>query len=99
MGITLHNRIIRLHRPFLTRGYTELDYYHSVTATISSAKALLQLIAEGQRVDFPGLSWWVVLIHIFTAGVALCIDYHYHVMTKMTRPGILTSQDEVDRRR
>lgn len=82
MGITLHNRIMRLHRPFLTCGYTNPEYKYSVKATLTSAKSLIGLVTEGKKMSFPGLRWWVVLVHIFTAGVALCIDLHYHLGNK-----------------
>lgn len=89
LSITLHNRLMRLHRPFLTRGYTDPVYRFSVDTTVSSAKSLLGLIGEGQKLNFPGLRWWVVLVHIFTAGVALAIDLHYHV----SRRGRFPSDD------
>ena len=94
MAITFHNRIMRLHRPFLTRGYTHAEYRHSVTATVSSAKALLRLAAEGKPMTFPGLRWWVVLIHIFTAGVALCIDLHYHLSSAGNTSSMEVGEDK-----
>ena len=94
MAITFHNRIMRLHRPFLTRGYTHAEYRHSVTATVSSAKALLRLAAEGKPMSFPGLRWWVVLIHIFTAGVALCIDLHYHLSSAASTNSMEEGEDK-----
>lgn len=77
MGITLHNRILRLHRPFLTRAYTDPTYHASKQSALASARQLLWLAQEGRRLAFPGLRWWVVLVHIFTAAVALCIDVHF----------------------
>ncbi|KAK5126947.1 hypothetical protein LTR85_008305 [Meristemomyces frigidus] len=77
LGFTVHNRVLRLHRPFMARGYIEESMAHSRQATIDSALACLDLADHGQRIGFPGLRWWVILIHIFTSGVALCIDYHF----------------------
>lgn len=74
MGITLHNRIMRLHRPFLARGYLDPKFRASRIATVKSAHALMDLIARGRQISFPGLRWWVVLVHIFTAAVTLCVD-------------------------
>lgn len=79
LGFTVHNRVLRLHRPFMSHGYSNPEMIHSRQATIESALACLSLAEEGRDINFPGLRWWVVLIHIFTSGVALCIDYHFLV--------------------
>jgi hypothetical protein len=75
LGFTIHNRTMRLHRAYLARGYTEERYRESKNATLQAAVSLLQLLEEAKRIAFP-LQWWVVLIHVFTASVALCIDLH-----------------------
>lgn len=77
LTITLHNRILRLHRPYLTRAYRDITFQASKHSALTSARRLLSLTEEGRRMAFPGLRWWVVLVHIFTAAVALCIDVHF----------------------
>ncbi|TKY86582.1 hypothetical protein EX895_004731 [Sporisorium graminicola] len=77
LGITLHNRILRLHRPFLTRAYTNPAFSTSKISALASARHLLSLADHGRKIAFPGLRWWVVLVHIFTAAIALCIDLHF----------------------
>lgn len=78
LSITLHNRILRLHRSYLTRAYTNASYQASRKSALTSARRLLHLMEQGRAMAFPGLKWWVVLVHIFTAAVALCIDLHFH---------------------
>lgn len=73
MEITLHNRIMRLHRSFMARGYNDMKYRHSTRVTLASAKRLLDLVSQGKQGNFPGLRWWVIRIHVFSAGVACCV--------------------------
>lgn len=77
LDITLHNRIMRLHRSFMVRGYTDPTYQHSTDVTLSSAKKLLELVSQGRLGNFPGLRWWVIRIHVFTAGVACCLALYH----------------------
>lgn len=68
MGITLHNRLMRLHRAYMSRGYDEPQYRYSTDCCIESAFALLDLAAQSRQ----GLCrWWVVVVHIWTAGLVL----------------------------
>lgn len=73
MAVTMHNRIMRLHRPFMVRGYREETYLHSTRATLDAAMELIRLIDIGYKIGFPGLQWWVVRIHIFASATACCI--------------------------
>lgn len=85
LGITLHNRILRLHRPYLTRAFTNPAFQASKRSAQTSARHVLSLADHGRKIAFPGLRWWVVLVHIFTAAIALCIDLHF---TNVYRPSI-----------
>lgn len=68
MGITLHNRLMRLHRAYMSRGYEESQYRYSTDCCIESAFALLDLADQSRQ----GLCrWWVVVVHIWTAGLVL----------------------------
>lgn len=71
MGITLHNRLIRLHRAFMSRGYHDARYQYSIDCCVVSATALLEL---AQQCRHTLCRWWVVLIHIWTAGLVLGSD-------------------------
>jgi hypothetical protein len=93
LEITLHNRIMRLHRPYLTRAYTDHRFKASRGATLHSARKLLRLAEDGQKIGFPGLKWWVVLVHIFTAAVALCIDIHFTDAGRDVRHGPLPGNE------
>ncbi|CBQ72538.1 conserved hypothetical protein [Sporisorium reilianum SRZ2] len=90
LAITLHNRILRLHRPYLTRAYTKPAFAASKHSALASARHLLSLADHGRKIAFPGLRWWVVLVHIFTAAIALCIDLHF---TNVYGAGIAADRD------
>jgi hypothetical protein len=72
MGITLHNRLLRLHRAYMAKGYCEPEFRYSTDCCISSAMTLLDL--AGQCKDTL-CRWWVVLVHIWTAGLVLGADH------------------------
>ena len=50
-----------------------MKYRHSTRVTLASAKRLLDLVSQGKQGNFPGLRWWVIRIHVFSAGVACCV--------------------------
>lgn len=109
MGITLHNRIMRLHRAYMRKGYSssaststsvsasastststsnsgsrtattsrptdvssnsESRYAYSTRACIESALELLDLARQSRVL----CRWWVVVVHIWTAGLILSAD-------------------------
>lgn len=96
LDITLHNRIMRLHRSFMVRGYTDPTYQHSTDVTLSSAKELLELVSQGRLGNFPGLRWWVIRIHVFTAGVACCLAlYHQGYWSGSRRESVQSLEDYI----
>lgn len=78
MGITLHNRLLRLHRGYMARGYCEADYRYSTDCCISSAMILLDLAEQCKETL---CRWWVVLVHIWTAGLVLGADLVREIST------------------
>lgn len=71
VGITLHNRLMRLHRAYMVNGYTDELYAYSTQVCVESAYALLDLVALSRR---ELLLWWVVLVHVWTAALVLAAD-------------------------
>lgn len=69
-------RILRIYRPFVIRGYSELAYAYATETALKNATALLDLIQFSLQYHFPGVRWWVVRIQIFTAGVSCCLALH-----------------------
>lgn len=72
-GITLQNRIVRLHRAFMLRGYTNDRYKYSTDACLQSAHTLLELVANSHT----GLArWWVVLVQIWASALVISVDLY-----------------------
>ena len=71
MGITLHNRLLRLHRAYMTRGYTDPTYAYSTRTCHDSAYQLLELVSQSRAVL---CKWWVVLVHVWTSGLVIAVD-------------------------
>jgi len=65
--ITAANRHLRLHRPYLMRGYTDKQYAASTNRCVTSARSVLTLLQiAGQRC--PSLfKLWIVLFYGFVA--------------------------------
>lgn len=64
INLTMRNRIMRLHRGFMSRGYSDPEYLFSRVTCLESAKAYITLVLELQVLGFPGLKWWVVVVHL-----------------------------------
>lgn len=71
MGVTLHNRILRLHRAYMSRGYDDERYSYSTRACLDSAYALLDLVLQFKQML---CRWWVVLVHVWTCGLVISVD-------------------------
>ena len=71
MGITLHNRIMRLHRAYMLQGYDDGNYAYSTGACLEAAYALLALVQQSRQIL---CRWWVVLIHVWTSGLIISVD-------------------------
>lgn len=84
MGITLHNRIMRLHRAYMLQGYDDPRFEYSTKVCLDSAYALLDLVRQSRQTL---CRWWVVLVHVWTSGLIISGD--------LVRGG----QDEVKRQK
>ncbi|WVR03307.1 hypothetical protein IAU60_000298 [Kwoniella sp. DSM 27419] len=73
MGVTLHNRLMRLHRAYMVRGYDDPGsrYAYSTRVCIESAYALLDLVKQSTQTL---CRWWVVLVHVWTSGLIISAD-------------------------
>nr|XP_031863734.1 uncharacterized protein CI109_000986 [Kwoniella shandongensis]KAA5530806.1 hypothetical protein CI109_000986 [Kwoniella shandongensis] len=71
MGITLHNRVMRLHRAYMVRGYDDPRYAYSTKVCLESAYALLDLVRQSPQTL---CRWWVVLVHVWTGGLIISAD-------------------------
>ncbi|KAJ4480155.1 fungal-specific transcription factor domain-containing protein [Lentinula aciculospora] len=71
-------RQLRLHRPYLFKGYKDRKYAKSREQCINSAKAILNLLKSNDEQSATLLKWWMVLFYGFAASVVLFIDLCHH---------------------
>ncbi|KAK0207864.1 hypothetical protein DFS33DRAFT_1379414 [Desarmillaria ectypa] len=67
-------RRLRLHRPYLFRGYKDRKYVKSREQCIASAQAILDHLKSDDKQSAILLKWWIVLFYGFAAAVVLFID-------------------------
>ncbi|PBK89251.1 hypothetical protein ARMGADRAFT_336462 [Armillaria gallica] len=67
-------RRLRLHRPYLFRGYKDRKYVKSREQCIASAQAILDHLKSDDEQSAILLKWWIVLFYGFAAAVVLFID-------------------------
>ncbi|KAK1225842.1 hypothetical protein PQX77_011203 [Marasmius sp. AFHP31] len=68
-------RRMRLHRPFLFRGYKDRKYSKSKEQCIASARAVLEILKSDPEQAGHLLKWYMIMFHGFAAAVVLFIDY------------------------
>ncbi|KAJ4501240.1 fungal-specific transcription factor domain-containing protein [Lentinula lateritia] len=71
-------RQLRLHRPYLFKGYKDRKYAKSREQCINSARAILNLLKSNDEQSAILLKWWMVLFYGFAASVVLFIDLCHH---------------------
>ncbi|KAF5358796.1 hypothetical protein D9758_008582 [Tetrapyrgos nigripes] len=71
-------RQLRLHRPFLFRGYKDKRFEKSRDQCITSARAILNYLKSNDEQSAILLKWWIVLFYGFAASVVLFIDLCHH---------------------
>ncbi|KAJ7921327.1 fungal-specific transcription factor domain-containing protein [Mycena leptocephala] len=67
-------RRLRLHRPFLFRGYKDSKYVESRIQCVNSATAILDYLKSDDEQSALLLKWWLVLFYGFAAAIVLFID-------------------------
>lgn len=67
LNITANIRLIRLHRPYLFRGYQDVRYHRSKDRCVQASQTVLQLIEVATRRVPVLLSFWTVLFYAFSA--------------------------------
>ena len=73
LSLIAENRLLRLHRPYLTRGFRETKYAPSKDRCVQSARQILRLLdAAGERCP-ELLRFWVVCFYGFAAvSIGVC---------------------------
>lgn len=64
LNLSLHSRMMRLHRPWLSRGYSDERFSYSKEQCIRAARAGLRLMCGGENKNVAQFleKWWYVLV-------------------------------------
>ncbi|CED83413.1 Zn(2)-C6 fungal-type DNA-binding domain [Phaffia rhodozyma] len=77
LHLSLQTRRMRLHRPYLSRGYTNKKYAYSTEQCVKAAQISLELInsgtASGRTSSFLN-RWWIPVLQTFFASCVCLID-------------------------
>ncbi|TFY71887.1 hypothetical protein EVG20_g1101 [Dentipellis fragilis] len=84
-------QLLRLHRPFMSRGYTNAKLSPSTRACIASARAILR--TQSAVIDYLPSRFWPLNLHSIGAIVVLFIDIFHHIRHPNSSPG---SSSDVD---
>ncbi|KAM0747428.1 hypothetical protein T439DRAFT_329158 [Meredithblackwellia eburnea MCA 4105] len=67
-------RLMRVHRPYLSRGYRNKKYSKSRETCISCAREVVKLATGYPSASQLPFGWWAVTFDVFAAAICLFID-------------------------
>jgi hypothetical protein len=75
LNLGLHSRMMRLHRPWLSRGYDDERFAYSKEQCIRAARAGLRLMCGGENNHVAQFleKWWYVLVLLPSCLLALLV--------------------------
>ncbi|PWN53782.1 hypothetical protein IE53DRAFT_383675 [Violaceomyces palustris] len=73
----VHHRLLKLHRPFLGKGFQDERYRLSAETCIEAAGVTLAVLAELERVSNPNQRLWNLKPHVFHAALVLQLALLY----------------------
>jgi hypothetical protein len=60
LNLAIHSRMLRLHRPWMSRGYTDERYQYSKEQAIRAARASLRMMGDNNGAASFLEKWWYV---------------------------------------
>ncbi|KAH8921813.1 hypothetical protein BT69DRAFT_296121 [Atractiella rhizophila] len=75
----VHNRLVRLHRPFLIRGYSDTRFKSSTVACLNSARRALSLQRKMRDSGSAFVSWEFFVVHLLVSSLVIIIDLFHAV--------------------
>lgn len=87
-------RLLRLHRPYLSRGYRDRKYAPSKERCVNSARSILVLLKTAEKASPILLGQWLTLFYGFGA-VRLCIFEEPPFALKYTESSLLIPSQAV----
>lgn len=72
LNLAIHSRMLRLHRPWLSRGYEDERFAYSKEQCIRAARASLRMMSDGTASYLE--KWWLPLFYVSVSGLVVIID-------------------------
>ncbi|TXT08180.1 uncharacterized protein COLE_05104 [Cutaneotrichosporon oleaginosum] len=89
LSLAIHSRMLRLHRPWLSRGYEDERFAYSKEQCIRAARASLRMMSDDSGVARFLEKWWIPLFYVTVSGMVVIID-----LLKTTRRDMKTKAYE-----
>lgn len=74
LSLAIHSRMLRLHRPWLSRGYEDERFAYSKEQCIRAARASLRMMSDTSGVARFLEKWWIPLFYVTVSGMVIIID-------------------------
>ncbi|KAL7419070.1 hypothetical protein Q5752_005906 [Cryptotrichosporon argae] len=74
LSLAIHSRMLRLHRPWLSRGYEDERFAYSKEQCIRAARASLRMMSDQTGVARFLEKWWIPLFYVTVSGMVVIID-------------------------
>ncbi|ORX35880.1 fungal-specific transcription factor domain-domain-containing protein [Kockovaella imperatae] len=74
LNLAVHSRVLRLHRPWLWRGYTDQRFAYSKEQCIRAARASLRMMGKHNESASFLEKWWLPLFYVSVSALVIIID-------------------------
>ncbi|WVR04862.1 hypothetical protein IAU60_001874 [Kwoniella sp. DSM 27419] len=74
LNLAIHSRMMRLHRPWLSRGYEDERFSYSKEQCIRAARASLRMMSDADGTATFLEKWWLPLFYVSVSGLVVIID-------------------------
>uniref|UniRef100_V5EW02 Zn(2)-C6 fungal-type domain-containing protein n=2 Tax=Kalmanozyma brasiliensis (strain GHG001) TaxID=1365824 RepID=V5EW02_KALBG len=92
---SVHHRLLKLHRLYMSRGYWNAKYIHSTRTCIESARVVMGVLRALDNAGCRGQRYWIFKFHIFHAVLALQVDLLYLARQPVNREILAKRADVV----
>lgn len=103
LSLAIHSRMLRLHRPWLSRGYEDERFAYSKEQCIRAARASLRMMSDNNGVAPFLEKWWIPLFYVTVSGMVVIIDLlktaKREMKSKVTEEKIAEVKGAVDQMR
>ncbi|WVQ77583.1 hypothetical protein IAR50_007271 [Cryptococcus sp. DSM 104548] len=87
LNLAIHSRMLRLHRPWLSRGYEDDRFAYSKEQCIRAARASLRMMSDSEGTAAYLEKWWLPLFYVSVSGLVVIID-----LLRTSRKDMFTSE-------